>query len=243
MGPPLIDAIIARNLDLVKSLIQTGADVNKEDQRNNFRPLNYAIPRGTEYFMVLVEAGADINYKFGISQTLLLQAIDEQNLDIVKYLVDHGVNVNLERNPHRHTPLYQAVIKPSLEIVEYLVEHGARIDVVTRSNETILNYAIINGPSGNLPLIRYLVENLHMDINTQDKYGKTPLHNAIERGDINYVKYLVDHGAGLDIPDRNGITPWNLGLNFYNNKTNQDFHLYSQFGLQFAFLSLLKSLK
>ena len=63
---------------------------------------------------------------FGMNNSLpvvsgLFSACKSGNADLVKYLVEHGANVN---NENGKTPLVIACEKGRKSIVKYLVEHG-----------------------------------------------------------------------------------------------------------------------
>ena len=45
--------------------------------------------------------------------------------------------------------------------------------------------------------VKYLVGDLHVDVNAKDFSDYTPLHGAAYRGDNEMVQYLVDHGAAF----------------------------------------------
>ncbi|RCV41741.1 hypothetical protein SETIT_9G160400v2 [Setaria italica] len=56
------------------------------------------------------------------------------------------------------------------------------------------------GGKGMLPICRYLVEEVKMDVNKRDTFtGKkmTPLQHAVFGGNLPVVRYLLDHGADL----------------------------------------------
>jgi ankyrin repeat protein len=61
-------------------------------------------------------------------------------------------------------------------------------------------------PSGMLAAVKYLVEDLHMDVNSRDHEGNTALHNAAARGDNEMIQYLVSKGADPKIVNRAGQT-------------------------------------
>ena len=61
-------------------------------------------------------------------------------------------------------------------------------------------------PDGWLPAIRYLVEELGADVNQRDEEGYTPLHNAASRGDLEVIRFLVEHGADVTAVSRVGQT-------------------------------------
>ena len=57
-------------------------------------------------------------------------------------------------------------------------------------------------PTGMLAAVKFLVEELHVDVNARDHEGNTALHNAASRGDNEMIEYLVSKGA-----DREGGQP------------------------------------
>lgn len=61
-------------------------------------------------------------------------------------------------------------------------------------------------PSGMLPAVQYLVEELGADVNAVDADGNTIVHNAASRGDTEMVKYLVAKGADVKRVNRSGQT-------------------------------------
>ncbi len=66
--------------------------------------------------------------------------------------------------------------------------------------------AHIHAPNGWLPSVKYLVEELGMDVNQRDYNGFTPLHNAAARGDRELILYLVEQGADVRALTRKGQT-------------------------------------
>ena len=61
-------------------------------------------------------------------------------------------------------------------------------------------------PDGWLPAVRYLIEELGADVNERDDEGYTPLHNAASRGDVDVIRFLVEHGADVTAVSRVGQT-------------------------------------
>ena len=57
-----------------------------------------------------------------------------------------------------------------------------------------------------LAAVKYLVEELHADVNATDHEGNTALHNAAARGDNEMIKYLVSKGANVKAVNREGKT-------------------------------------
>jgi uncharacterized protein len=63
-----------------------------------------------------------------------------------------------------------------------------------------------HAPDSWLPAVKYLVEELHADVNARDFNGFSALHFAAARGDNEMIKYLVSKGADVKVVARNGMT-------------------------------------
>jgi ankyrin repeat protein len=61
-------------------------------------------------------------------------------------------------------------------------------------------------PSGMLPAVKYLVEELGADVNAVDADGNSVVHNAASRGDTEMIRYLVSKGADVKKINRSGQT-------------------------------------
>src|SRR4051812_662596 len=63
-----------------------------------------------------------------------------------------------------------------------------------------------HAPDAWMAVMKYLVEDLHADVNARDNDGYTPLHHAAARGDNEMIQYLVAHGADVTAVARSGQT-------------------------------------
>jgi ankyrin repeat protein len=61
-------------------------------------------------------------------------------------------------------------------------------------------------PTGMLAAVKFLVEELKMDVNVVDDSGNTALHHAAARGDNEMIKYLVSQGGDVKKVNRSGLT-------------------------------------
>ncbi|XP_031268815.1 serine/threonine-protein phosphatase 6 regulatory ankyrin repeat subunit C isoform X2 [Pistacia vera] len=59
---------------------------------------------------------------------------------------------------------------------------------------------------GKTDVCKYLLEELKLDVNTQDEDGETPILHAARQGHTETVKYLFEHGANPAIPSNLGAT-------------------------------------
>ena len=65
-------------------------------------------------------------------------------------------------------------------------------------------------PSGMMPAVKYLVEEIGVDVNAVDYEGNTVIHHAASRGDLEMIKYLVGKGAVVTTVNRAGQTTVDL---------------------------------
>jgi hypothetical protein len=63
-----------------------------------------------------------------------------------------------------------------------------------------------HAPEGWLPSVKFLIEELHADVNARDFNGYTPLHHAAARGDNELILYLMSKGADIKAVSRKGQT-------------------------------------
>ena len=61
-------------------------------------------------------------------------------------------------------------------------------------------------PTGMLAAVKYLVEEVGVDVNAEDEDGSTAVHNAASRGDNEMILYLVSKGADVTKVNRRGQT-------------------------------------
>jgi ankyrin repeat protein len=61
-------------------------------------------------------------------------------------------------------------------------------------------------PGGMLAAVKYMVEELGMDVNARDHEGNTAIHHAAARGDNEMIRYLVEKGADPKAVNREGQT-------------------------------------
>ncbi len=63
-----------------------------------------------------------------------------------------------------------------------------------------------HAPDAWMASVKYLIEELGVDVNARDFGGYTPLHHAAARGDNQMILYLVEKGADVTVVARNGQT-------------------------------------
>jgi len=77
-----------------------------------------------------------------------------ENENLVKYLVENGVDITIETKSGE-TALFYACQRKNKKIVKYLIDQGANINKENDSGETPLYFAFMDGTEN---ITRYLVE-------------------------------------------------------------------------------------
>ena len=122
----LTEAAIQGQLDVVRLLLERGANLNWQDRAVGFTPLGWAANQGHESIVrALLEAGADPNLATPeFLRTPLMAAAQRGSLPIVKVLIAAGANVNAPTCDGR-TALSIAQEKKHDDVVTLLAGIGA----------------------------------------------------------------------------------------------------------------------
>ncbi|KAL8602489.1 hypothetical protein ACOMHN_066016 [Nucella lapillus] len=166
----------------------------------------------------LIPDKLDVQAMFeGTNNTPLHEVCCWESVEAVEALLELQADVNAQEREGR-TPLALACSRQSLEVMQVLLKHGADPNVATRNGETPLGWAsFYNKYSVAELLLRTHREGsddgidrsscIKVNIDMKGREGRTPLHNACERGHIEVVKLLVGHKAYLRAVDEKGHTP------------------------------------
>lgn len=149
---------LLRNNDFIgiKKYIKDGGDVNEANETGE-SVLASSLRHGCDFklIMLLVESGADI-YDFdeeGVS--IFDMAVTYNNMEMVKYLIAQGVNVNRTTRRSRFTPLMAAACYGRLEIAKLLLEHGADKNAVDAKGISVIDFARKTNKKSILLLLNY----------------------------------------------------------------------------------------
>jgi hypothetical protein len=129
-------------------------------------------------FKEFIESLKEYNCKTG---NAIEDAIICGDIQTVKEFIKNKINMNYV-NENNYTLVDLAAYHGKLDILQFLHEKGASI------NNAIF-YSVTHEP-----ILKYLIEN-NVDVNSVNKKDETPLYLALLQGNINCVKYLLEHGA------------------------------------------------
>lgn len=239
---PLMLAAKCGYTDLVKALIEAGADLNLQDTGGNTALIEVSADEqegpNTEIAKILIEAGADVNLKNNHGETSLLYITHYHEPEIVQLLIDKGADLN-PVSRFGDTPLSRAT-NNSEDVAEILRKAGAgNVDYLAGIKDTATEGVLrmLREKSYTVGL-QAIVKLLEQGINAQDDEGRTPLILAVidegndfdsrlpygesepegySAGNVPFVKELIAMGADVNLPDNQGATPL-INAVMYNNK-------------------------
>ncbi|RKL03206.1 hypothetical protein BFJ71_g4301 [Fusarium oxysporum] len=201
-GNALTAAAFDNTLEIIKLLLDSGADINSADGW----ALQTAADQGhVGVVNLLLERGANVNAtttNINMPKCTALQAAVESGRgDIVDILLEHGADPNLGGGEFTH-PIIAAASKGEEAIFKKLLEAKADVTVVGGEyNSTPLTYTAIYLPRDP---IRLLLD-AGADINHADNEGDTALILTAWSGDHESVQFLLDRGADVLVRNKAGL--------------------------------------
>jgi uncharacterized protein len=216
--PPIVVAITNNHIELAMYLLEKGADPNLADNFWKRTPLFAAVEMRN----------------FDFTRDTAPPVPDARDpMDLIKALLAKGANQNARTNttPVRgfmqvsanwvsfdgQTPFLRAALAGDITLMRLLLEHGADPKITTNDGSTALmaaagvNWVVSQTYSRSddeyLEAAKLCIEKGN-DVNAVDsRTGITAMHGAANRGFDAMVKLLAQHGAKLDVKDKQGRTP------------------------------------
>jgi ankyrin repeat protein len=181
--------------DVVRLLLEAGANVNHKSDRNHF-PLQFAVSCNKEDVVrTLMEYHPNLDLVDDDGDTALSCIQLSGSLAIAKLLVNGGSDLET-RNNQGNTPLCNAVMSAELGIVKYLIDKKAELNIIGGKHGGPLHIAC---RQSNFELVRILVA-AGADKNLVDPTAGTPMQSACcspDPGDKNemqesIIRYLIN---------------------------------------------------
>ena len=196
-GPPLYIAMTCRAGDVVRVLLDNGADPNADGIGPTLLSIaaRRAGPSASETMDLFVRAGADVNHRGLKGRTALHDVVYSGSVEAAEVLLESGADVNA-RDDTQATPLNSLLFEaPAYNpVAELLLSRGADPNLPDQMGVTPLHRA---SGAGNEDAVRLLLDH-GADPSAKDFQGKTPLDVANEAGHPEILHLLTAHGAAPD---------------------------------------------
>ncbi len=211
----LIAAVTNNNEEMVKSLIEKGANVNV---KNEFGSTALMLASKFGYKSIvekLLQSNADVNFQDRYGNTALMDAsLVRRHKEIVEILLKAGANVNARDN-QGWSALILASLQGYKEIVQMLIKAGADVNVKDNDDNPALLLAAMEQSN------KYIVEMLikaGADVNAKDNDGYTALMTAARNDHKEVVEVLIKLGADINVKANDGNTALTIAcLNDYED--------------------------
>lgn len=136
-------AVFYHQHDIIRALLIVGANPDVGDIQFSVPPLITAIGVGDKPLQtcrLLIEYGANVNYRDWFGQSPLWFASACENIDILKLLLDNHAHINAIDHT-KVTPLMRAAENGYYKHVEMLLQYGACVDIEDDQGFKALDYA------------------------------------------------------------------------------------------------------
>lgn len=215
------------NADMVRFLAANGADLDargvvrqwarkiiteprpKDLNKGGFTALLYAAREGcVDCARALVEAGADKDLADPERVTPLNMALLNLHYDLAAYLIEAGADIN-KWDLFGRAPIYMAADTNTLPVMG----NGAMVVIPSMDENTALDVGRLLLEAGADPNIRLKRRPPYRNV-PQDRggdrilaQGATALLRAARAGDVEFTRLLLEHGALVDLPSKENVTP------------------------------------
>lgn len=175
------------SLDELWRLQDAGIKINARDARGNTAFQQMVVLGNLPAATLLKKVGAKINLRDGAGCPPLVKAIDDQQPAIVTALLAWHADPGLATSEGM-TPLRCAVVKGEPGMVKELLLAGADPNKADGEGKAALHLARSD-------LVAAVLLDNGADIELENNPGMTPLHVAIESGNVPLVRLLKERGA------------------------------------------------
>ena len=180
-------------MEIVRLLLQRGADVNLRNGSGTSSFHQAAKNGHLDIARYLLECGADIDSCDKDGQTPLHSASQQGHIEIAELLIQHGTDVGSCDN-NGWTPLHRASSRGHAAMAELLIRRGA--DLGSRNNDswTPLHLAAL---WGHFETVKLLLE-CGADRNIRDDKNKTPSDLASDNNKLDVANFLSRSAIALE---------------------------------------------
>lgn len=195
-----------------------------------------------------IKQGMDLEEEIVLSKYIALTPLDLALIcnqpEVVKLLVEYGVNLNVKNNP----AILKAVRYCGEEMVRYLYQQGAKLNGLNRVKSSAYDEAYYGNKKNinvlnelgldireyggktlrkavadhDMKTIQYLlVKGVDVNYNEPDMvypYKATPLTVAARLNNMKMVRYLVDQGADVTIQEKDGERAYTIAVSQKNEE-------------------------
>jgi ankyrin repeat protein len=184
--------ILAFGLTLTSCEKAVDSKLRKGIERKDIAMIKEAVLNGANYQLK--------NEKTG--ETAFLIAAEKGDLELVKSLIEKGVDIN-QADKTGQTALMGAAYYDHFDIIKYLVEHEADVNKTMPVGYNALSISIIG--KGTFQTVQYLLKN-NAAIVSKGLFNRTAIWDAVAENKPGIVELLLQNGADPNYVAENGAS-------------------------------------
>lgn len=179
---PLMRACSMSRPDIVKTLLECGADVNFGNSANRTSAMLACLAGNLSIIQTLMEHKANLRLRDRSGATCLHYAIDSGNVDVVRYLLTQKVDVDAQDNQGWTPLMCLAANKGTMDIAKTLIKSGSDVNYSDNIGKTVLMSASL---AGNREMCELLVTSGAVH-SAYTRFGKSAYEMAVafDRKDV-----------------------------------------------------------
>jgi len=192
----LCDAAASNNIEVLREIILCGGDANKGDYDKR-TAIHLAASEGLLEVVkfLLEEAGADHSPKDRWGGTPLDDAKRHARAQVIDYLKSKGAKASARKSNEidvSANALCDAAHSNNVEELRMIIAAGGEPNAGDYDKRTAIHLA---ASEGRLTVVQYLVGEAGANHSPEDRWGGTPLDDAMRHGHMDVIDFLKGKGA------------------------------------------------
>ncbi|RFU75243.1 hypothetical protein TARUN_6985 [Trichoderma arundinaceum] len=185
--------------DIVKVLLQNGADASTEEGYGVMALIETAVTRGApipNIVKLLLESRhpPDVNYRRDNDDHCVMCAVDQGDSETISILLEHGADIGKYLEPGESlSPFHQAARKGHVEICDILLKHEPKfLDLQLEKGFMIESPLFAACHKKQKKVVRFLLDKGARADQLNYHYKESPLFTACDVGDFDIVKMILE---------------------------------------------------
>lgn len=211
---PLHYAANSGSYEVIKFLVEKGADINRKDSDGN-TPLHLACRSlgDKESILYMLDHGVNPKLKNNEGQTpyMKIETDGDIGCEILEAFISRKAATIETKNEFGLTPLVRAAQSGNLKLAKFCISHGADVDARDPTDQRTA--LILAAYKNDVPMIELLLDYL-ADIEAKDEYGNTAFLEAVEFDCPDAIYCLHKHNCKTNLITPDNYTPMMIAAKY-----------------------------
>ncbi|MGJ8591669.1 MAG: ankyrin repeat domain-containing protein [Aquaticitalea sp.] len=197
-------------IEVYKFLESIGLNPNASSKEGE-TPLHTLASRSKDMELItyFIDKGVNVNQADEHGNTPFLNAASRNNLEVVTLLFKNVKDIN-QTNKKGESALALAVANNSADVVAFLLENKANVNTVDSEGNDLTAYLMHSFSFKKEDVFKQkldLLKNAGFEFGKPQANGNTLYHLALDKNDLNSLKFIQQFNADVNAKNKEGITP------------------------------------